>query len=115
MARCLAVAISQAPGLSGTPVARPLLQRGDERVLRELLGEPDVAHHPRQAGDQARGLDPPDRLDGALRWRLAAQALSRRLGRRGWIGRTSITSPSRAGQRAAHSTASSFEDAWMTQ
>ena len=32
-----------------------------------------------------------------------------------WIGRTSIVSPSRAGQRAAHCTASSFDDAWMTQ
>ena len=49
MARCLAVAISQAPGLSGTPVARPLLERGDERVLRQLLGEPDVAHDARAA------------------------------------------------------------------
>ena len=43
MARCLAVAISQAPGLRGTPGARPLLERGDERVLRQLLGEADVA------------------------------------------------------------------------
>ena len=33
---------------------RPLLERGDERVLRELLGEADVAHDPREAGDEPR-------------------------------------------------------------
>ena len=27
---------------------RPLLERGDERVLRQLLGEADVAHDPRE-------------------------------------------------------------------
>ena len=32
-----------------------------------------------------------------------------------WIGRTSIMSPARAGQRRTHCTASSFEEAWMTQ
>ena len=63
IARFFAVAISQAPGLSGTPDSRPALQRGDQRVLRQVLGEADVAHHPRQAGDQAGRLDPPDRLD----------------------------------------------------
>ena len=66
MARCLAVAISQAPGLSGTPASRPLLERGHQRILRQLLGEPDVAHDAREAGDEPRGLDPPDRLDGAM-------------------------------------------------
>ncbi len=45
MARCLAVAISQAPGLSGIADLRPLLERGNERVLRKLLGEADIAHH----------------------------------------------------------------------
>ena len=33
---------------------RPLLERGDERVLRELLGEADVAHDPREPGDEPR-------------------------------------------------------------
>ena len=45
---------------------RPLLERRDERILRELLGKPDVAHHPREPGDEPRRLDPPDRLDGAV-------------------------------------------------
>ena len=66
MARRLAVAISHAPGLSGTPVARPLLERGDQRVLGQLLGQADVAHDPRQPGDEPRRLDPPDRLDRAV-------------------------------------------------
>ena len=46
---------------------RPLLERGDERVLRELLGEADVAHDPRETGDEPRRLDPPDRVDRAMR------------------------------------------------
>ncbi len=32
---------------------RPLLERGDQRVLRQLLGHADVAHHAREAGDRA--------------------------------------------------------------
>jgi len=35
--------------LSGTPVFGPSLERDDEGVLRELLGETDVAHDPRKA------------------------------------------------------------------
>ena len=62
----MAVAISQAPGLSGTPELRPLLERGDQRILRQLLGQPDVAHHAVEAGDQPRRLDAPDGLDGAM-------------------------------------------------
>src|SRR6266853_471311 len=46
---------------------RPSLEGGDEGVLREFLGETDVAHHPREAGDDLRGLDPPDRVDRAVR------------------------------------------------
>ena len=65
MARRLAVAISQAPGLSGTP-SWATFQRGDQRVLRQLLGEPDVSHHARQPRDQAGGLDPPDGVDGGV-------------------------------------------------
>ena len=67
MARCLAVAMSQAPGLSRDARLRPLLERGDERVLRELLGQADVAHDPREAGDEPRRLDSPDRVDRAVR------------------------------------------------
>ena len=45
---------------------RPLLERGDQRVLRELLGQTDVAHDPGEPGDQLRLLDPPDRVDCAM-------------------------------------------------
>ena len=44
----------------------PLLERGDEGVLGELLGQADVAHDPREAGDEPGRLDPPDRVDGAM-------------------------------------------------
>src|SRR6266498_5435452 len=44
----------------------PGLERGDESLLSELLGETDVAHHPRETGDDLRGLDPPDRVDRAM-------------------------------------------------
>src|SRR5207253_10224423 len=46
---------------------RPPLERGEERVLREILGNTDVAHHPRETGDEPGRLDPPDRVDRAMR------------------------------------------------
>src|SRR5439155_14955318 len=48
---------------------RPLLERGPERVLRELLSCPDVADHPSQPGDEPGRLDAPDRFDRATRLR----------------------------------------------
>ena len=57
--------MSQAPGLSGTPSSRPLLQRRHERLLREVLGDADVAHEPGEAPDEPGGLDPPDGVDRA--------------------------------------------------
>jgi hypothetical protein len=42
---------------------RPPFERGDERVLRQLFGHPDIAHDPREAGDQPGGLNPPDCVD----------------------------------------------------
>ncbi len=58
---------------------RPALERDDERLLRQVLGEADVANDANQTADQPRGLDPPDRLDG-LAWvgALAMTALLRR-------------------------------------
>src|SRR6185437_13217906 len=44
----------------------PLLKRGDESILRELLGEANVAHDAREASDEPRRLDPPDRVDYAM-------------------------------------------------
>src|SRR2546421_10092540 len=45
----------------------PLFERGDESVLRELLGKADVAHNAREAGDDSGRLNPPDRVDRAMR------------------------------------------------
>jgi hypothetical protein len=42
---------------------RPLLESCDQRVLRQLLGDADVAHHAREPGDQPRRFDAPDRVD----------------------------------------------------
>ncbi len=44
---------------------RPPLERRDQRVLRQVLGETDVVHHPREASDESGGFDPPDRVDRA--------------------------------------------------
>ena len=53
-------------GVVGHAVVGPVLERGDERVLGQLLGETDVANHPGDAGDHLRRLDPPDRVDRAM-------------------------------------------------
>ena len=45
---------------------RPLFERRDQRVLCEVLGDTDVAHDPRQPGDEPRRFDPPDRVDGEM-------------------------------------------------
>ena len=75
MQRGLAQAVERAvlggghqPGarVVGDAVARPVLQRGDQRVLRQLLGQADVAHAAGERADDARRLDAPDGLDGAM-------------------------------------------------
>ena len=38
--------------ISRDALVRPLLERGDEGVLREIFGDADVAHDPRQRRDQ---------------------------------------------------------------
>lgn len=50
-------------GVGGNPRAGPVLQRGEQGVLRRLLGQTEVTGDARQASDQATGLDPPHRLD----------------------------------------------------
>ena len=45
---------------------RPLLERGDESILCQVLGQSDVAYDPRQTGNEPRRLDPPDRVDCAM-------------------------------------------------
>ena len=45
----------------------PALERGDERVVRQVLGETDVAGDAREPGDELGGLDPPHGIDRAVR------------------------------------------------
>ena len=45
---------------------RPLFERGDESVLRQLFGKAHVAHDARESGDDPGGLHPPDRFDNAM-------------------------------------------------
>ena len=44
----------------------PLLQRGHERVVRQIFGKADVAHDSRKACDDLRRFDAPDRIDRAV-------------------------------------------------
>ena len=50
-------------GVLRNPGLRPFGERGHQRVLRQLFGQADVAHHPGQARDQPGLLDPEDGLD----------------------------------------------------
>ncbi|HEY5398065.1 MAG TPA: hypothetical protein VIL16_22010 [Trebonia sp.] len=50
----------------GHALRGPLLERRHQRVLGQVLGQPDIAGHPGQRGDEPGRLDPPDRLDGPL-------------------------------------------------
>jgi len=43
--------------LSGTP---------DQRVLGEILGNANIAHHAHQSGNELGGLNSPDSVDGAM-------------------------------------------------
>jgi hypothetical protein len=45
---------------------RPLFERSDESILSEVLGDADVAHNSREAGDEPRRLDPPDRVNRTM-------------------------------------------------
>ena len=123
-------------GVAGHALLRPLLERCHQRLLGQVLGQPHVAHHPGQAGDQPRRLDPPDRVDdpagiisGHAFFFSSSFSSLRALSIAGLspnsssskIWRTSITgSPSNSslasmGARLAHSMASSIDFAWMIQ
>src|SRR5437870_4767022 len=45
----------------------PLFQRDHQGVLREIFRLADVSHHARETGDQLRGFDSPDSIDGSMR------------------------------------------------
>jgi len=48
---------------------RPLLERSHQRVLRKILRHAHVAYDPGQSRNQASRLDPPYRVDRAMRIR----------------------------------------------
>src|SRR5438270_4613412 len=52
--------------VAGDTRLRPLLERGDESILCELLGKTDIAHNPRETRDEPGRLDPPDCFDSAM-------------------------------------------------
>src|SRR6266542_3956678 len=102
----------------------------------QALSEADIAHHPGEPGDHPRGLDPPDRLDGAMgvgrghslffasslpssRARSIAGLSPNSSSSNTW--RISISpswpnsAPASKGTRLAHSMASSSDLAWMIQ
>jgi hypothetical protein len=53
-------------GIVGHAGVRPALKRRHQRVLREILGEADVAHDACETGDQTRRFQPPNRFDSVL-------------------------------------------------
>jgi hypothetical protein len=63
--RCFAVAISQAPGLSGTPVCGQRSSAASSASCARSSASRRRARSAR-AGDQLRRLHPPDRLDDAI-------------------------------------------------
>ncbi len=67
MARRLATAISQAPGLAGTPVLGHSDEGDDQRVLRQLLGKVDIPHHAGQARDEPGPFNAKGRFDRLVR------------------------------------------------
>ena len=113
-------------GVLGDAHHGPSLHRGHERLLREVLGEPDVAHHARKAAYQPCGFNPPDGLDGLARgahdlFCRATSARSRSSCARNSgesslpkssgskTGRRVTSTPPSNGARLSHSTASSIE------
>jgi hypothetical protein len=46
---------------------RPLFEGGYESILGEVLGDADIAHNPREAGDEPGRLDPPDGVNRTMR------------------------------------------------
>jgi len=53
-------------GIIGDAGLRPLLECGDECLLREVFGEADVAGETCESGDDTRGLNAPYGFDGAM-------------------------------------------------
>ena len=135
IARCLAVVMSHAPGLSGTPVAGQRSSAATSASCARSSARPTSRTIRATPRDQPGGLDAPDGVDGRVRVGGQARAqrgracvwsrgvsdsrpASRTSGGSSSISRrrrTSIMSPSHAGQRTAHSTASARERTSMIQ
>ena len=99
MARLRAVVTIQAPGLRGSAVPRPALERGRERVLHGVLGELEVAEDADEDRDCTAPLLAEDLVDGRGRRRPPGQ--------RSITGRISIDPYSAAGTIEAIRIASS--------
>lgn len=54
------------PGLVRDAFFWPFLESGYESILREVLGQTDIMHDARKAGNEPRRFDPPDCVDGAM-------------------------------------------------
>jgi hypothetical protein len=67
MARRLARASSQAPGIGRNADPRPFGQGDDQRVLRQLLGKVDIPHHAGQARDEPGPFNAKGRFDHLVR------------------------------------------------
>jgi hypothetical protein len=52
--------------VGGHAVARPMLQRRHQGVLRQLLGQADVAHQPRHASDDLGAFTAPNFFNGTV-------------------------------------------------
>jgi hypothetical protein len=120
---------------------RPLLEGSHQRILRQFFGAPDIAHYPRQAGNEPGRLDSPDCFDRAMGvgrshfyrshhlgipyCKLPFDCISTKpaaasctSGGKSSISctwRISIISLSPAGHREAHSIASAFDLTWIIQ
>ncbi len=106
--------------VGGHAVTGPLLQGDDQGVLGQLLGQPEVTDQPGEARDEPRRLDAPDRFEDPLDRRAIGRHAAGYAGAGKSSGPNSFstsTSPSHSGHRsrctrrnrAAHSTASSFD------
>ena len=51
-------------GVARHTAGGPLLERGDQRIVRKIFGDRDVTHDAREAGDDLRRFHPPDGVDG---------------------------------------------------
>src|SRR6266576_3269481 len=96
---------------------RPLLERGDQSVLRELFGQTHITHDPRETSNDPRGLDPPDRVDRAMRMGSRHRYPSHHLQSAGAsrTGRDCFFASVRTGERSyAWGTKSSGPNTWRT-